>query len=182
MNAMQTTRFAIGLTDLDSASSRQRKFEGGGMPLPFEFGETRQPPAVPDKQAVPKWNCRLCRPGVHSARRIQRSRPYPTSTETYATAFFACFLTLAQRFRAAAAIFARPASDSTRFFTASTSRSAECPNAFAAVRTPSNCPCSLCNCFSNFFSSRLIAAKIFIDTLRKETSPSTHSHARRSAV
>jgi hypothetical protein len=49
----------------------------------------------------------------------------------YADNFFACFLTVAHRFFAAFAIAALPAADRTRFFTPTTSRSAEPPNAFA---------------------------------------------------
>jgi hypothetical protein len=59
-----------------------------------------------------------------------------TTTRRYAATFFACFLTFAHRFFAAFTIAALPAADKTRFFTPTTSRSAEPPNAFAAERTP----------------------------------------------
>ena len=57
---------------------------------------------------------------------------------SYRATFFACFLTFAHRFFAAFTIAALPAADRTRFFTPTTSRSAEPPNAFAAARTPLN--------------------------------------------
>jgi hypothetical protein len=54
----------------------------------------------------------------------------------YPATFFACFLTFAHLFFAAFTIAALPAADKTRFFAPMTSRSAECPRAFAAARTP----------------------------------------------
>jgi hypothetical protein len=58
------------------------------------------------------------------------------SPSNYSATFFAFFLTFAHRSFAAFTIAALPAADRTRFFTPTTSRSAECPNAFAAARTP----------------------------------------------
>jgi hypothetical protein len=54
----------------------------------------------------------------------------------YAAIFLAFARTFAQRLLAAAAIFALPAADNTRFFTPVSSRLADPPNAFAAERTP----------------------------------------------
>src|SRR5467141_4181744 len=85
-------------------------------------------------------------------------------------AFFACARTLAHRFLAAFAIFALPASERTRFFIPDNSRPAEFPNAFPAARTPSNCFCNLPNCFSSFRSSRLIAARMFIESSARNLS------------
>src|SRR5580704_9736162 len=82
---------------------------------------------------------------------------------SYPATFFACFLTFAHRFFAPLIIAALPAADRTRFFTPLTSRSAECPRAFAAARTPLNWEFRLLSCFSNFLSSRLIAARMFMN-------------------
>jgi hypothetical protein len=70
---------------------------------------------------------------------------------------------LAHRFLAACAILALPAADKTRFFTVMTSFPAELPNAFAAALTPLNCRSNLLTCFSSFLSSRLIAARMFMN-------------------
>src|SRR6202034_4932156 len=78
------------------------------------------------------------------------------------TAFFACARTFAQRFLAALAIFARPASDSTRFLMLVSSRLVERPKAFPAARTLSNCDCNFLTCFSSLRSSRRIVDKRFI--------------------
>jgi hypothetical protein len=81
----------------------------------------------------------------------------------YPATFFACFRTFAHRLFAALTIAALPPVDKTRFFTPTTSRSAEPPNAFAAARTPLSLCCTLSNCFSSFLSSRLIAARMFMN-------------------
>ena len=52
--------------------------------------------------------------------------------------FFALARTFAQRFLAAAAIFALPAADKTRFFTPANSWLVDLPNALAAVLTPAS--------------------------------------------
>ena len=54
----------------------------------------------------------------------------PSTPAFHHATFFTCFLTFAHRFFAAFAIAALPAADKTRFFTPTTSRSAEPPNAF----------------------------------------------------
>jgi hypothetical protein len=72
--------------------------------------------------------------------------------KAYAT-YFACFLTFAHRFFAPLIIAALPAAERTRFFAPTTSRSADCPKAFAAVRTPFNWWFSLLSCFSSSSTS-----------------------------
>ena len=62
-----------------------------------------------------------------------RISPASIRTTSYATTFFARFLTFAHLFFAALAIAALPAADRTRFFTPTTSRSVECPTDFAAL-------------------------------------------------
>ena len=69
---------------------------------------------------------------------LSQAVPLPLQLQRHHATFFACFLTFAHRFFAAFAIAALPAADKTRFFTPTTSRSAEPPNAFAAARTPVN--------------------------------------------
>jgi hypothetical protein len=63
----------------------------------------------------------------------------------YPVTFLARALTFAQRFFAASAIAARPAADSTRFFTPFISLFVESPKALAAARTPVSLCCSLPN-------------------------------------
>ena len=84
----------------------------------------------------------------------------------YLVIFFASALIFAQRFLAAFEILALPAADSTRFSVRMTFRLADSPRAFAADRKPLKSCCNLANCFSTFFSSRLIAAKMLIESSR----------------
>lgn len=58
------------------------------------------------------------------------------SLADYAAILFSRFLTFAHLFFAALTIAALPAADNTRFFTPTTSRSAEEPNALAAAQRP----------------------------------------------
>jgi hypothetical protein len=101
--------------------------------------------------------------------RFQLARPEPRTAPGYPATFFACAFILAHRRLAALEIFAFTAADITCFFTLTNSRPVLCPSAFAAARTPSNWCCILCNCFSSFRSSRLIAARMFIQSLRRKS-------------
>jgi hypothetical protein len=98
-----------------------------------------------------------------TATTLAPTRSRHQSPLSYPATFFACARNFAHLFLAALPILALAAADMTRFFTLVTSRSAECPKALAAARTPLNWRCSLPNCLSSFRSSRLIAVRMSMD-------------------
>ena len=67
---------------------------------------------------------------------LSQAVPLPLQLQHHHATFLACARNFAHCFLAAFPIFALAAADKTRFFTPTTSRSAEPPNAFAAARTP----------------------------------------------
>src|ERR1700693_668259 len=64
----------------------------------------------------------------------------------------------------------------TRFLVRMTSWLADLPRAFAADRKPLKSGCKLANCFSSFFSSRLIAAKMLVESSGSNLPQRSDSH------